>query len=107
LFKYYRNNFTNHIYCISAVPRGEKMESIVTERRSSFRYRTSRSAKILSSEGIMDCLVRDLSARGARIEITDAKSLPEKFILKIQGMSERHRCRVAWRTKNMIGIEYL
>jgi methyl-accepting chemotaxis protein len=81
-------------------------EGVVGERRS-FRYRTNRSAKIFLSDEVMDCFVRDLSDRGARIEIANAKRLPQKFIMRIEGMTERHRCRVAWRTQNMIGIEYL
>ena len=85
----------------------ETMEGMVSERRISFRYRTNRSAKIFLSDEVMDCFVRDLSSRGARIEVANAKRLPEKFTLRIEGMTEPHRCRVAWRTQDMIGIEYL
>jgi hypothetical protein len=80
----------------------------VNERRISFRYRTNRPARIsLDNGGVIDCFVRDVSNSGARLEVADPKQLSDKFILRIDGMPKPHRCRVAWRTANMVGVEYL
>jgi len=74
----------------------------------SFRYRTDRSARIvLDDGGVIDCFVRDLSTTGARLELANLKQVSGKFILRIDGMPKPHKCRVAWRTANMLGVEYL
>jgi PilZ domain len=80
----------------------------VNERRISFRYRTNRPARISLDGGeVIECFVRDLSASGARLEVGNPKQVSEKFILRIEGMPKPYRCRVAWRTANMLGAEYL
>ncbi len=80
----------------------------MSEHRSAFRYRTLRSAKIFSSGGgKIECVVRDLSTKGARIEVNDPKQVPDDFFLIIRGASDRFRCHVVWRDRNMIGVQYL
>jgi hypothetical protein len=80
----------------------------ISEHRSTFRYRTNRLAKIYSDSGrTIECIVCDLSTRGARLEVADAKQIPDNFFLIIQGMSDRFQCHVVWKNGNMIGVEYL
>jgi hypothetical protein len=80
----------------------------MSEYRTAFRYRTNRSAKIfLNGGGIIECLVRDLSTRGARLEVADPKQISGDFFLMIQGMSDRFQCHVVWQTGNVIGVQYL
>ena len=80
----------------------------MSERRISPRYPTRRSARIdIKGKEPIDCLVRDLSASGARLEVPDPRQLSDKFTLTIVGSWDRHACRVAWRKGNMVGVEYL
>jgi len=80
----------------------------MSERRISLRYPTRRSARIdIKGKEPIDCLVRDLSASGARLEVPDPRQLSDKFTLTIVGSWDRHACRVAWRKGNMVGVEYL
>jgi PilZ domain len=75
--------------------------------RASFRYQTLRSARIvLNDGGIIDCVVRDVSTKGARLEIAEATKIPEQFTLLIRGQGERFRCHRVWQKGNMVGVEY-
>jgi hypothetical protein len=80
----------------------------MSEARATFRYRTDRSAKIFrNGGGTIECLVRDLSTRGARLEVADPKQISGDFFLMIQGMSDRFHCYIVWQTGNMIGVQYI
>jgi hypothetical protein len=80
----------------------------MSERRNTYRYSTCRSAKIILKDGrSIDCLVRDLSTSGARLEVANPKQVSDRFTLAILGSWNKHPCRVAWRKDNMIGAEYL
>lgn len=80
----------------------------MSESRSVFRYRTQRPAKIFLKDGsAVECLVRDLSTKGARLEVADDAKVPDGFFLIIKGSSERFRCRRVWQTGTIIGVEYL
>jgi hypothetical protein len=50
--------------------------------------------------------VLDISTRGARLEMSELKKMPEEFFLLIQGQSERFRCQVVWQKGAMIGVQY-
>ena len=80
----------------------------MSEHRSAFRFRTHRLAKIYPNSGrAVECIVRDLSTRGARLEVAVPEQVPEFFFLIIQGMSDRFQCHAVWKNGNMIGVEYL
>jgi hypothetical protein len=80
----------------------------MSESRSIFRYRTQRPAKIFLKDGsAIECLVRDLSTKGARLEVADKAKVPEdEFLLIIKGSSERFRCQRIWQTGTIIGVQY-
>ncbi len=80
----------------------------MSERRISPRIPTRRSARIdIKGKAPIECLVRDLSASGARLEVPDVSQLANNFTLTIVGSWDRHACRLAWRKGNMVGVEYL
>jgi hypothetical protein len=55
----------------------------------------------------IECQVRDLSTKGARLEVADEAQIPDDFFLIIKGSSERFRCRRVWQIGTIIGVEYL
>ena len=78
------------------------------ERRKSSRLRVFKSAKlILDKSSVFDCVVRDLTNVGARIEIPNAFDLPEKLDMTIGGGRLIRSCRLVWRKLTGTGVEFL
>ena len=80
----------------------------MSESRSIFRYRTHRPAKIFLKDGsTIECVVRDLSTKGAGLEFADDANVPDdEFFLIIKGSSERFRCQRIWQIGKIIGVQY-
>jgi len=55
----------------------------------------------------VDCIVRNLSETGASLEIANPVGVPDEFILLIKPESLKRKCRVAWRSANRIGVQFL
>lgn len=54
-----------------------------------------------------DCLVRDISASGARIELTaPPAAVTERLELQIPLKAQRHYCRVIWHAGREIGVAF-
>ena len=78
------------------------------EKRIAPRRSTMIPAIIIYNAGQsrMECVIRNLSDTGAKIEVSSVKSIPQAFDL----MVPRHRpqsCRVAWRAMRELGVEFL
>jgi hypothetical protein len=77
--------------------------------RKGRRSKTLLTAKLIYggfSPSIIDCIVRDLTETGARVETDVLLQLPEIFSLQLQG-GVRRRVRRCWAKGNAIGIEFL
>ena len=78
------------------------------ERRKCPRLRVLKSAKlVLAKSSVFNCVVRDLSKIGARIEITNTINLPEKLDMTFDGGRFTHACRLVWRKLTRSGVEFL
>jgi len=78
------------------------------ERRKSGRSRALRGAKLFfGSSSMIDCVVRNFTNAGARIEIPNTVELPEAFGLTFDGGYSLRSCRIVWRTSNETGVEFL
>jgi hypothetical protein len=76
--------------------------------RSTFRYATVRPATIISKDGSkVDCTVRDVSTKGARLELHGSEEIGEEFFLFIHGQRERFRCCLIWRKGPVLGVQYM
>jgi hypothetical protein len=54
----------------------------------------------------IDCIIRNLSEGGAKIEVPLARNVPQTFDLMVPG----HRtqpCRVAWRALRELGVQFM
>ena len=78
----------------------------IADRRRAPRLRCLLSGMIIQDDrnSTMDCLVRNISAWGARIAVGDAFRLPESFNLLVPHHAQTHRARVVWRKGDTAGL---
>ena len=82
---------------------------MITEKRREVRKRTFLKGRILFNKGAasMDCLVRDLSEGGARLELSATSTLPDVFDLYIPQREETLRAGLRWRRENAVGVFFV
>jgi len=80
----------------------------VPERRTSPRSRVLKGAKlVIGSASTIDCVVRNVTASGARIQIANTVELPESLGLTLDGGFTVRPCRVIWRSVTETGVQFL
>jgi hypothetical protein len=52
------------------------------------------------------CLIRNLSASGASIEVNTPLWFPDRFTLWIPSDGTRQACQIAWRREKRIGLAF-
>jgi hypothetical protein len=77
------------------------------ERRTRERQETDEPAQIVFDEpdSRMDCTIRDLSDGGACVEVSNTRLVPSLFRL-VRASGATQFCRVAWRTRNKLGVTF-
>jgi hypothetical protein len=54
-----------------------------------------------------ECLLCDVSKEGALLTVENPTSLPDEFTLALSvDGAARRRCRIAWRSKDQIGVSF-
>lgn len=77
------------------------------ERRRNARHRVFKAGTIeFNRAGGVSCLVRNLSAQGACLEVESPLGIPETFALQITGEKGLHRCRLIWRQTKRLGVAF-
>lgn len=80
----------------------------MAERRKSGRSRVLKSAKlVLDRSAIIDCIVRNVTNSGARLQIANTVDLPEEFEMTFDGGHSIRPCRLVWRTITETGVEFI
>ncbi|WP_375465957.1 PilZ domain-containing protein [uncultured Methylobacterium sp.] len=76
--------------------------------RSEARQRVFLKGRIIFNNGAssMDCLVRDLSASGARLALSQSATLPEMFELYIPQKERTFRSFLRWRREDGVGVTF-
>lgn len=79
------------------------------ERRRHQRGRTFLGGQVAFGQRycIFDCLVRNLSQRGARLVFSAHALVPDEFDLAIPHRGDSRRARVIWRREADVGVEFL
>ena len=54
----------------------------------------------------LDCIIRDLSTGGAKLEVASVKSIPQSFDL-IVPRHRPHHCQVRWRALKELGVQFV
>jgi hypothetical protein len=78
----------------------------MVETRIAPRYRVAKPAKIDHGGDKIDCIIRDLSATGAALEISNIVRVPDNFTLIMPEERLRLPCHVVWRREFRIGIAF-
>lgn len=53
----------------------------------------------------MTCIVRNLSATGAAVEVNDPAAIPESFRMVLEMEQTERSCPVVWRRRDRIGAQ--
>ena len=78
------------------------------ERRSITRSRVLKGAKIIiGSASTIDCVVRNVTNSGARVQIANTIDLPETLELTLDAGFTIRPCRVAWRSVTETGLQFI
>jgi hypothetical protein len=84
-----------------------KCFSLVAERRQFGRRQTQLYATISASgRPLKPCVVRDLSAGSARVEVDFPAWLPSRFQLMIEATGFEADCEVMHRTNDAVGVRF-
>jgi hypothetical protein len=80
----------------------------MVESRRSERVRSFLRAKILfnNNNTTVDCIVRNISALGAKLEVNNATSVPSQFLLEIPQKGRSYNARIVWRDAAAMGVEF-
>ena len=78
------------------------------DKRKARRHRLRRNAwAVLEAGQRFECVITNISDRGAHISIADSDALPDSFVLLLaENGATRRRCRVIWRKPREIGIKF-
>lgn len=79
------------------------------DRRGCTRHRTYLGARIEFDSGFLtaNCLVRDAGEHGARLTLSPAVILPQEFVLHLPKKQQNLHVRLAWRSDDECGVEFL
>ncbi len=88
-----------------SAPENRTMEKPTQERR--VRRRVLKGAQIVFNghEAVIDCVVLNLSDRGACLKVESPIGIPDSFDLVLDHVSVR-RCGVTWWKATQIGVEF-
>ena len=78
------------------------------ERRKLARTRVLKGAKmLLGKSSVIDCVARDLTNKGAGLDVQNTIGLPETVDLTLDAGHSIRRSRLVWRKLNKMGVEFL
>jgi PilZ domain len=79
---------------------------MMEERRKHPRTEINQPAYVSSAGSVMSCVVCNISAEGAAIEVENPAFVPAQFRLVMVSDKSVHECRVAWIQRNRIGVTF-
>ncbi|MEX0956739.1 MAG: PilZ domain-containing protein [Rhizobiaceae bacterium] len=81
---------------------------IFNERRRAERERSATNALVRFNSGseTTQCVARNISARGARLVVSGAASVPPRFQLKLDTEREWRNVTVRWRRGDEVGVSF-
>jgi two-component system, chemotaxis family, chemotaxis protein CheY len=85
-----------------------KIETELNNRRRHVRRRVVKGGQLVYAHGASttECLIRDLSESGARIQVANAQDIPAEIVLSFDDGRASRPCMVKWRRNNELGVEF-
>ena len=77
------------------------------EKRKYPRTEINEQAYVSSGGSVMSCMVRNISAEGAAIDVENPAFVPARFRLVMANDSTVHECRIAWIQQKRIGVTFV
>jgi hypothetical protein len=79
------------------------------EARRSERLKSLLRARIVFNSGnsTIECLIRNVSAHGMRLQLAESLSVPGEFDLEVPHKGRSYRTRLVWRGEGMIGVAFV
>jgi PilZ domain len=77
------------------------------EKRKHPRTEVNEPAYVSSGGSVMSCVVRNISAEGAAIDIENPVFVPHRFRLVLAKDSSVYECRTAWIQQKRIGVTFV
>lgn len=84
-----------------------EMTSDTSNKRIAPRHRVLKQGRLaFDGGGAVDCMVRNISDTGARVEVVSPVGLPEIFTLVIPSDKFNRRCHAVWSHDKRIGVAF-
>lgn len=82
--------------------------TMIANDRVAPRHKVFLKARITFNRGAssFDCIVRELSAVGARLVLSETSMLPETFDLHIPQKGKTYRSALRWRREDGVGVAF-
>jgi hypothetical protein len=76
------------------------------EKRAAARRRVLKHGTVSFGGGGIDCLVRNISASGARVDVDNLVGVPASFTLVIETDRLMRHCHAVWSHDKRIGVAF-
>jgi hypothetical protein len=81
--------------------------TLMEEKRKHPRTDVNQPAYVSAGGSVMSCVVRNISAEGAAIDVENPAFVPPRFRLVMAADSSVRECTIAWIQKNRIGLSFV
>jgi hypothetical protein len=78
----------------------------MAENRAVARHRVLKRGSIAFNGGGVDCTVRNLSSKGASLDVASPFGLPANFTLVIEADQFSRPCHPVWNSPKRIGVAF-
>lgn len=76
------------------------------EKREARRTRILKAGSISFGGAAISCMVRNISATGALLEVESPLGIPERFLLVVPTDQWSRPCRVIWKSERRLGVRF-
>jgi c-di-GMP-binding flagellar brake protein YcgR len=83
--------------------------TMMAEVRRDERVRAFLRARIIfnNQNTTVECTIKNISAHGAKIELSQALTVPSEFDLEVPQKGRTYRARMMWRDSSAIGVQFI